>query len=149
MKKIPNNIFFDEVTRLIEQGEAVTITVRGTSMTPFLRDGRDKVILTPFEDADLARGAVVLFRHKERHILHRIIRRRGNSLEIQGDALFTTETATVTDVVAVVKEIVRPSGRVIRNGSVCWRYMWVISARRNGLRKLLHALKHRMMNKKL
>jgi signal peptidase I len=142
MKKIPNNIFFDEVTRLIEQGEAVTITVRGTSMTPCLRDGRDRVILAPFVDADLVRGTVVLFRYKGRHILHRIIRRTGDGLEIQGDAVPTTESATVADVVAVVKEIVRPNGHVIHNGSVRWRLIWVVGRCRRGLRKLLHALKH-------
>jgi signal peptidase I len=147
MKKIPNNIFFDEVARLIEQGEAVTISVRGTSMTPFLRDGRDRVVLTPFSDEDLVRGAVVLFRYRDRHLLHRIIKRTGEQIKIQGDALFTTEAATVSDVVAVVKAIVRPSGHTIRSGSVGWRYMWVISARRNGLRRLLSPLKHAILGK--
>ncbi|MDR0907466.1 MAG: S24/S26 family peptidase [Rikenellaceae bacterium] len=138
---IPNDIFFDEVTRLIGQGEAVTITVRGTSMTPFLRNGRDRVVLAPFEDEDLVRGAIVLFRYGDRHLLHRIVHRNGQNIEIQGDALFTTERATVADAVAVVKAIVRPNNHIVRNGSVSWRLSCLVSSLHNSPRRLLYAIR--------
>jgi phage repressor protein C with HTH and peptisase S24 domain len=146
--KISNSVFFAEVEHLISLGQEVTVTVVGTSMMPFLRNGRDRVVLVPFSEEELKRGAVVLFRYGGRHLLHRIVRRTGDALEIQGDNVYTTEQATVADVVAVVREVIRPSGHVIHNGSVRWRVIWVFSARRRGLRKILSALKRRMKNLK-
>ena len=35
------------ITRLIAEGRQVTIPVRGNSMSPFLADGRDSVLLGP------------------------------------------------------------------------------------------------------
>jgi hypothetical protein len=147
MKRIPNSIFFEEVERLIAQGENVTIVVRGTSMTPFLRNGRDRVVLTPFSDGDLVRGAVVLFRYRGRHLLHRIVRHTGECFEIQGDAVLTTEKATLADVVAVVREVVREDGTVVRNGTAQWRRMWLCNLRKRQLRRLLSHLKHNVLGK--
>jgi phage repressor protein C with HTH and peptisase S24 domain len=145
--KISNSAFFAEVEHLISLGQEVTITVRGTSMTPFLHNGRDRVVLVPFSERELTRGTVVLFRYKGRHLLHRIVRRTGEELEIQGDNVYTTEQATVADVVAVVRKVIRPSGHIIHNGSVRWRVIWVFSARRRGLRKLLSHMKHSVLGK--
>ena len=44
---IPNVELFSEVRRLMAEGREVTILARGSSMLPFIRDGVDKVLLTP------------------------------------------------------------------------------------------------------
>ena len=46
--QISNDIFFAEVERLLGEGGEVVITIRGNSMQPMLRDGRDKVVLVIF-----------------------------------------------------------------------------------------------------
>lgn len=120
-RTIPNELFFAEVERLIADGQQVRITVRGTSMRPFLRDGRDSVVLGPFTDTELTAGAVVLFRHGGGHLLHRIVGRSGGCLELQGDASPSVEKAATADVVAIVREVVKEEGRSIRNGSGKWR----------------------------
>ena len=85
-KSIPNEILLPEVARLIKEGHTVTITVRGNSMNPFLVDRRDRVTLGDFTTEQLQPGVAVLARDlTERIVFHRIIRRNGNILILQGD----------------------------------------------------------------
>lgn len=140
-KKIPNDIFFTEVERFIADGHEVSLTVSGTSMRPFLQNGRDKVVLAPFSDAELIPGAIVLFRHNGKHLLHRIAGRSGENLEIQGDSVPTTEKATVTDVVAVVKEVIRDNGKIVFNGSARWERAYRRHVRKKRLMKFLSHVK--------
>ncbi|GHT17830.1 hypothetical protein FACS189429_2820 [Bacteroidia bacterium] len=107
MKIIPNNSFFSEIEKFISAGESVTIMVKGRSMMPLLRNGRDAVVLSPVDTKNLQAGQIVLFRHNDRHLLHRIVKTDGENLVIQGDGTRTTENATRADVVGVVTAIVR------------------------------------------
>ena len=85
-KSIPNEILLPEVARLIKEGHTVTITVRGNSMNPFLVDRRDRVTLGDFTTEQLQPGVTVLARDlTERIVFHRIIRRNGDILILQGD----------------------------------------------------------------
>lgn len=120
-RTIPNEPFFAEVERLVGEGRDVCIAVRGSSMRPLLCDGRDSVVLAPFADGELTAGAVVLFRHGGRHLLHRIVKRTGQNLELQGDASPVVEKAAAADVAAIVREIIKDNGRIVRNGSPEWR----------------------------
>ena len=69
---------------------------------------------------------VVLFRYRGGHVLHRILYREGNRLMIQGDGSYVAkEECLVSDVVGIVRTIVRPSGKCILVDS--WR--WQLSSR--------------------
>lgn len=129
MKPLPNNLFFAWVESELAEGRPVRIRMKGVSMHPLLRNGRDEVVLHPCDPAALKPMDVVLFRYRGGHLLHRILRRQGDRLLIQGDGSYVAkEECSVAEVVGVVKEIHRPSGRVLSVDSRSWRWMsrlWV------------------------
>lgn len=90
--------YLTSICQLISEGHQVTIPVRGNSMSPFLTDGRDRVLLTPVPER-ISRGDIVLFRRKSgQYILHRIISvkqdgRGGACYYMRGDAQQTEEGA--------------------------------------------------------
>jgi len=108
-KKIPNTDALKIIEESIKAGTTIQLTVRGNSMSPLLMDGVDVVRLRPFIPAELKPGVIILFRYKERFVLHRIIHislpdSQQNSEAIittKGDAMTKTETITFADVIAV------------------------------------------------
>lgn len=122
MKQISNKLFFEQVEALIAEGQEAELRLRGNSMRPLLRDGRDTVIIAPTTDHELQPREVVLFRYQGRHILHRIRRRSGNNLLLAGDGNYRlTEQCTTADVVGRMVRIRRRSGRVIACNTWHWR----------------------------
>ena len=106
--ELRNDIFFAEVERLISEGQSVTIPVKGFSMRPMMRSGKDKVILTAHSDKAIGQGAVMLFRHNGHHIMHRIVKIEGQNITFAGDGNYNkTERATKDDIVATVTAIMR------------------------------------------
>jgi len=122
MKRIANPLFFAQVEELIAAGEEVQLRVKGYSMRPWLRNERETVVLQLHRDEELQPGAVVLFRYRGRHVLHRIIRRDGDRLTLAGDGNYRQEEhCTTGDVVAVVRRIVSPGGKVTECASSRWQ----------------------------
>ena len=105
---------------------AVILRLKGNSMFPLLRNGKDVVVLGKCPAESLQPMDVVLFRYRGKHVLHRIIRREGERLLIQGDgSIVAKEECTVDDVVGKVVQICRPSGKEIPVGS----WQWTIPSR--------------------
>ena len=105
---------------------AVILRLKGNSMFPLLRNGKDVVVLEKCPAESLQPMDVVLFRYRGKHVLHRIIRREGERLLIQGDgSIVAKEECTVDDVVGKVVQICRPSGKEIPVGS----WQWTIPSR--------------------
>ena len=113
MKAIPNKLFFDYVAERLSTGDNVRLRLKGNSMFPLLRNNRDIVVLAPCACEALAPMDVVLFRYRGDYVLHRIVRRNGDSLLMQGDGVYASyEQCTVGDVVGRVVAVCRQSGRV-------------------------------------
>lgn len=73
------------VRAALERGQRVRMTVNGSSMTPFIRDG-DVVELEPL-DAALTLGDIVLAESAAGHyVIHRIVRLVGDRVWLGGDA---------------------------------------------------------------
>ena len=147
MKKMPNNTFFALVEEEIENGKSVRFRLKGNSMFPLLRNGKDTVILEKCPTDHLKPMDVVLFRYRGNHVLHRIIKRNGNKLLIQGDgAIQVMEQCNVKDVVGKVTSICRPSGKTTSVESWRWKlysFLWVKSVKfRPYLLKILHLFKN-------
>lgn len=130
-KTVSNTLFFSWVEEEIAKGNEVRFKLKGVSMSPLVRDGKDDVILVPCKSEELKPMDVVLFRYQGKHLLHRIIRRKEDWLWIQGDGSFVAvEQCKVQDVVGKVDRICRPSGRVVSVDSRQWRWlsrMWRFS----------------------
>jgi Peptidase S24-like. len=125
MRSLRNDFFFEEVEKFISQGESVEILVRGKSMTPYLRDGIDKVVLSPVGQTKLQKGDIVLFYHSGSYLLHRIIRREEDYLIIQGDGnIKKQEKATFSDIKGIVKYKIRPDGKFISVKNFSHRFYW-------------------------
>lgn len=119
---IDNDIFFQSVEEMLEQGLSVDIKVKGFSMRPFLRDGIESVRLVRVSAEELKRGDVVLFRHNGRHTLHRYFGIREGKLIFKGDGnCCLTEQTEPAEVVARVARIIHPDGMVTDYGTKAWR----------------------------
>ena len=92
---IPNDILLGEVAAVLRKGHEAVITPTGNSMLPFIRNGKDRVVLRRMDGVDV--GDMVLVRTGGRYILHRNLR--------------GTEHCTTADVIGTVTEIIRPDGR--------------------------------------
>ena len=125
MRSLRNDFFFEEVEKFISQGESVEILVRGKSMTPYLRDGIDKVVLSPVGQTKLQKGDIVLFYHLGSYLLHRIIRREESHFIIQGDGnIKKQEKATFSDIKGIVKYKIRPDGKCLSVNRLSHRFYW-------------------------
>lgn len=146
MKTIPNALFFASVEEMIEGGTSVEIRVKGFSMRPFLRNGRDTVTLAPIAPEDLRVGMVVLFRHAGAHILHRIRAIDGDRLTIEGDGNYRiTESATRGDVVGYVSAVTLEGGGAFGYDSWRWRCRTARSLAVKRLRSVAIWLKHKIL----
>lgn len=105
---VANESLLPEVEKLLGEGMRVTLKVKGNSMLPFIRGGRDSVTL---ERPDhLSRGHIVLARIAEgRYVLHRIIGTKGNTVILMGDGnCHGTEQCCRNDICGRVITIVKP-----------------------------------------
>lgn len=125
MKTIPNDIFFAQVASELAAGRTVSFKVKGNSMFPLLRDGKDIVFVAPVNQP-LVQRDVVLFNHKGRQVLHRIIKIEENLYTIQGDGVYASkEYCTKEDIIGVVTHISREGGEMIPlNSFRCRMYSW-------------------------
>lgn len=78
---------------LLAESEYIQISPKGSSMYPFLREGRDQVILKRLRPEDtLRRGDVVLYRRSDRTpVLHRISKVGKQEFRLRGDNQFEEE----------------------------------------------------------
>jgi phage repressor protein C with HTH and peptisase S24 domain len=136
-EKWPNEQFFALVEKELEEGKTVKIRLKGNSMFPLLRSGRDSVILVKSPAHSLKPMDVVLFRYCGNFILHRIIKKDGARLLLQGDGVISAvERCTVDDVVGKVVKVCRSSGRTISVDS--WR--WIFASRLWRCSKIIRVL---------
>lgn len=120
--RLDNRIFFDEVARQLATGREVEIRMKGHSMRPLLRDGRDVAVLAPCRGEEVRHGDVVLFRSGGRYILHRVLRREGGILTLAGDGNYRVREQCMTDDVAGrLVRVLRPSGRCLMCEGLRWR----------------------------
>ena len=87
---VDNDTFFADVLRVLGQGSRVTIPVKGFSMLPFIRGGKDLVVLEKAGDV-LKVDDIVLFHvgpdDGGRYVMHRIISIDGDAVDIMGDGV--------------------------------------------------------------
>ena len=127
MRTFANDIFFAQVESEIAAGRNVRFKVKGHSMYPLLRNNNDEVTLSPLT-RDPAVMDIVLFRYREKHVLHRIIAIKGDTYTIQGDGIYIScEKCTREDIIGVVTQIHKKNGLEIntswglfRFNSWCW-----------------------------
>ncbi len=126
----------EELFGSLKPGEELCLRVQGNSMSPFLKNGRDTVVLT--KPVRLKKGAVVVFRRGGMFIMHRVISVNGDVFCALGDNLSSPETdIPVGNAVAMVKAVVR-KGKKLTPHSPTWLFyskVFTIPAVRKLIRK--------------
>lgn len=134
---IDNQRMFDAIARLLADGEEVTVNVSGHSMEPLLTAGRDRVTLRRPGAEDIKLGDIVLAcqRGQDRVLLHRVVRRKGDQLVLQGDGnRAQTETVSVSDVVGVAVSYAH-KGKICHARGPVWRLRALLAVARLSLRR--------------
>ena len=123
---IDTKVMMEEIRALISEGRTVELTAKGYSMNPFIMHLRDVIVLGPWKDEDIRKGAVVLVKDTKGHyVIHRIINREGCHITLMGDGnVGLREDAEVKDVLGLMLSVKR-KGRTYRTDSPAWRlYSW-------------------------
>ena len=131
-KTVDTGEYISSLLELVEQGEEVGLPVAGSSMTPFLGDGRDQVFLRK-PHRPLERGDVVLYRRDNGdYVLHRIhrVRIKENKpvFDMVGDAQSRIEPGIRRDQIFALVTRARRKGEIIGPGSFYWWFfqnVWI------------------------
>ena len=149
MRVIPNHVFFEHIEQLLSRGHSVELRCLGNSMQPYLRgDGSEIIVASPFTPDELIPGAIILFRYDGQHLCHRIVRRSDEKLTAQGDgSLKNEEQITVSDVIAIIRTIIRPGQKPVSTQTKAAQRYWRLWHRFSPVRKYL--LRMYRLNKKI
>ena len=114
---VDNDTFFADVLQMLDQGKRVTIPVKGYSMLPFIRGGKDLVVLEKAGE-DLRADDIVLFhlgpRAGGRYVMHRILSIDGDAVDIMGDGVLKVHEHVQRDqILAKAVEILRGGKRPV------------------------------------
>ncbi len=113
--QLPNEILLTSAAAFLDEGREVIVRAKGNSMLPYIRDGRDSVVLKKSDSLEV--GDIVLVQMPGRFVMHRIIARRGDRFRMMGDGnLRGTETFRREDVLGKVIWIVKEDGRRVAPG---------------------------------
>jgi hypothetical protein len=116
--EFPNDVFLELVSMTLAEGHTAVIWVKGFSMRPFLEFGRDKVKLA-FASSFHVGDAVLAEIAKGHYVLHRIIKKEGDRVTLQGDGnVRGVEQCTTADIKGVVTEYIRPN-RILFADDAC------------------------------
>jgi hypothetical protein len=132
--KVPFSEMAGPIEDVLARGCRVRLRVAGDSMSPWLRDGKDEIILRSPGERSWGNGDIVLARDERgRFILHRVARRSRGSIWLRGDAQTVMEGPWPdAQVLAVVESVVR-QGRELAMASIQARWFQITLRLRRAL----------------
>lgn len=114
-RQLPNDILLSQAGEFLREGREVILKAKGNSMLPFIRDGRDSVVLHSCEDPQI--GDIVLVRLPGRYVMHRVISREGDTYTMMGDGnIRGTERFRKEDVLGKVTCIIKDGSKKVTPG---------------------------------
>jgi hypothetical protein len=114
--------YFAILSELLAQGLSVNLTVSGNSMSPFLINGRDQVLLEPLEQKPRV-GDVIFYRRDDgSYILHRICSITIGAYTFLGDNQTQPEYGIRRDQLLAKVTAVKRDGQVLKPGCALWRF---------------------------
>ena len=104
------NDVIDSLISQVNSGKTVTMVGNGTSMSPFIEQGKDKIVLTQIPRNKKTRaGEIYLYRRSNgRYAIHRVYSVKGNTVSMCGDSQITIEKIDKSDLIAIVTQIIKP-----------------------------------------
>lgn len=123
---IDDSINFELFLSVLDETDTVRIPVNGRSMRPFLKEGRDKVVLTKADTDLVKKGDIVVYKKGGSFLLHRVVSIDGGAFCIMGDNELSPDCGISPQaVVASVKSVER-NGKVIDKKHPLWRFYKII-----------------------
>ncbi|MCR4865214.1 MAG: S24/S26 family peptidase [Bacteroidales bacterium] len=115
---VPVETLLPSALEFLKEGMSVVLPVKGNSMLPYIRGGKDQVLVRKMPY--VREGDVVLAHTTAgNYVIHRIIEVKEDCLVLRGDGnLVGTEKCTLDGVVGTVVEIQKPSGHKLDPYSV-------------------------------
>ena len=111
-----------QLEEILQQAQAMPLVISGSSMSPFLRHGRDTVYLSRVTEP-LKRGDIILYRRQGgAYILHRILRAEEDVYTLVGDGQLAPEPGIHRDQVLAIVTAVRRKGNLLKPGSFLWEF---------------------------
>ena len=133
------------IEEVLAHGGEFELHPRGQSMLPTIKEGRDRVMLSPAAPP-YARGDLLLYRRKNGvFVLHRVVKvEKDGTLTMRGDNQFALERGIKeSQVIASVKRYFR-AGREVRTDSLRGRLYRLRRTLGYPFRRLVHALSWRL-----
>ena len=103
----------NKIEDILEKEGYYASTSVGTSMLPFLRDRTDTVVIK--KKTDYHKYDVVLYKHNNKYVLHRIIRVLDDVYHIRGDNCHYDEYIKKEDIIGALVECYRGEQKVNLN----------------------------------
>ena len=127
VKEKPDEVLIREIKRQLSEGRQVVLCVKGRSMLPFIRGGKDSVVLEsagPVKVGDLLLCEV----GPGNYVLHRLIKKEKRILVLMGDGnIRGMEYCPEKNVIACATQVIRNgksytcNGLLFRFFSMLWR----------------------------
>lgn len=111
----------------ISKEKQVAITVTGNSMSPFLKDKRDKAVLSPITRTPQKDDVVLYLRDNGTYVLHRIFKVKENEYIMLGDAqVYLEKGITDRHIIAVATAFERKGKQLNCNNFLylCYIKLW-------------------------
>ena len=131
VKTVAPEILLEEYRKLLnseEKIEALPLVVTGSSMTPFLVGGRDRVYLSRVT-RPVRRGDILLYRRSTgAYVLHRVYRADGSGYTMVGDAQTDLEPGIAAQQVIAIVTRARRKGKIQEPGRFWWEFfekVWI------------------------
>lgn len=124
----------DEMLSSLRNGRAVSLAIAGKGIGPAINGESDTLQLSS-APSTLRRGDVVLYKKGAQHVLHRVLRVKGEQLAVRGDACRIKERVRRADVEALLTQIIRADGTTISCKGSHWHRLSRQALRRSALRQ--------------
>ena len=96
----------DKISYIRENGVYVS-SPKGRSMLPFIREGRDSVVVVPVK-TPLRKYDIILYVDRDgSHVMHRIIGVRDGEFTVRGDNCYFKESVARENVIGVAEKILK------------------------------------------
>lgn len=127
----------------IAAGGRAELPIRGVSMRPLLREGRDSVVLSPL-CGRLEKGDIALYRRNDgSYVLHRVAAVGDGAYSFVGDNQYILESVADGQIIAVVSAI-RRDGRLFDCTNLAYRTYTVLWQASRPMRNLLFRIFRRI-----
>lgn len=110
---VSNDVLLPEIIRLLNEGESVTMRVKGSSMLPFITD-RDSVVLRKVDVSKLKKGDIVLAATNDaQYVLHRITVIKNGYIILMGDGnLYGREMCTPEEIAGQAALVIKGEKKI-------------------------------------